>query len=434
CSAPCVGITSQEAYAKQVAQAKLFLRGKSRQVQQEFAHLMEQASQGMQYELAGQYRDKIRALTRVQSQQSIQMEGSENCDIISMARSGRHTCIQVFFIRAGINHGNRNYFPRHDANARAQDIMSAFLGQFYATRPTEGEILVSHTPRQLALLQDALNASQARKTKISCPQRGIKRKIMDQALANAEKSLQRHLQKDSDRRNNLQALAALLDMDEEPARIEIYDNSHLQGDKMLGGMVVMTDQGFTKNQYRRFNQKTPQNQTAGDDYAMMREVMHRRFAKATPDDETWPDLLIIDGGRGHLRCVREVLEELGLYEDLTVIGVSKGPDRNAGREKIHIQGRAAISLPEDSELLFFIQQMRDEAHRFAIGALRKRRRKAMIGSSLDEIPNIGAHRKRILLRHFGSARAVAGAGLDDLQILPGISRQLAKQIYDFYHS
>ena len=441
CSAPCVGRIDATEYGALVRQAHDFLIGRSHAVQEELAHQMQNASDGLEFERAGALRDRIQALTMVQSHQDINPMGIGNADVIALAQEGGQSCIQIFFFRDGRNHGNRAYYPSHDRKAEASEIMSAFIGQFYDGRAAPGRVLTSVEPTEVDLLAEALSVKAEHKVKIRVPQRGRFRKPLEHALSNARQALARRMSESASQRRLLEGLAAALDLEAPPERIEVYDNSHIQGSNAVGAMIVAGPEGLNKGAYRKFNIRTAGGAdgeaSAGDDYAMMREVLGRRFARALKEDPDredggWPDLVVIDGGQGQLTAAREALEELGI-EDMELLAIAKGPDRDAGRERFFRTGRPSFMLEPRDPVLYFLQRLRDESHRFAIGAHRTRRAKGIAASPLDEIPGIGAARKRALLRHFGSARAVGQAGLSDLEAVGGISRAVARKIYGHFH-
>ncbi len=441
CSAPCVGFVSKEDYAAQVDEARAFLNGDSRAVQERMALSMQQASDAQDYELAARYRDQISALTSIQAHQDINVQELKNVDVMALAQEGGQSCIQVFFFRGGANYGNRSYFPRHDKDEEEEEILSAFIAQFYENKPVPKEVLVSHAVSEHGLLEEALSLCRGQKVKISKPIRGGRRRVVEFAVKNAAQGLKRHMAEKAGELKLLQEVSELFDLQDLPRRIEVYDNSHISGTNMVGGMIVAGPDGFNKKAYRKFNIKQA---GAGDDYAMMREVLGRRFKHCKPspqssasrergDYEDWPDLIIIDGGAGQLSAVKGILEELGIWECLHVVSIAKGPDRNAGREKFFMEGRAVFQLPENDPVLHYLQRLRDEAHRFAIGAHRAQRSKDISKSPLDEISGVGAARKKALLHHFGSGKAVAGAGLEDLEKVEGISKALAQKIYEWFH-
>ncbi len=429
CTAPCVGLCSKEAYADQVRQARGFLSGKSKAVQEELAAAMQRASDKRDYETAAQLRDRIKSLSAVQGQQDINIAGMGDADVLGLYRAGGRTCVQVFFFRAGQNFGNRAYFPRVSDEETDGAVLSAFAAQFYENKPAPKLVLFSHEPDNEELLSEALGAALLK------PQRGAKKRLIDFVVRNAHEALDREALKLAGEKKNMEGVAALFDMSAPPQRIEVYDNSHISGTNMVGGMVVAGPEGFEKKAYRKFNIRTA---GEGDDYAMMREVMTRRFSRALkegkgPGSPEWPDLLLIDGGKGQLSSVMETLEELDVAGDVTVVGIAKGPDRNAGREQFFMPGREQFQLPVDDPVLYYLQRLRDEVHRFAIGAHRTRRSKDIQKSPLDDIPGIGAKRKKALLLHFGSAQAVSTAGLKDLQAVEGISKAVAEKIYGWFH-
>lgn len=434
CTAPCVGYVSREEYASQVKAARDFLSGKNRAVQERFARAMQEASDRQDYEEAARYRDRIKALSAVQAKQDINFGAVGDADVAALYMEGGKSCIQVFFFRGGQNFGNRAYFPSHDPDEAPEDILEAFLAQFYENKPAPPEIIISHDIKEKALLEQALTEKNAditrRRVRIAAPERGVRRDILSFVLDNARDALSREMLKLAGEKKMLEGVTALFGMDKVPERIEVYDNSHISGTNMVGAMIVAGPEGLRKNAYRKFNIRTAE---ASDDYGMMREVMTRRFAKAVPDEEGWPDLLLIDGGKGQLSAVLEVLDECGVTDRVTVAGIAKGPDRDAGREKFFMRGREMFQLPVNDPVLHYLQRLRDEAHRFAIGAHRTRRKQDISKSPLDDIPGIGAKRKKALLHRFGSAQDVAAAGVKDLQKVEGISKDLAQVVYDYFH-
>jgi len=439
CSAPCVGLISEAAYADLVAQAEDFLTGKSRDVQDRLGRDMETASAALEFETAAAIRDRIRALTMIQSHQDINVEGVEEADVVALHGEGGQVCIQVFFFRGGSNYGNRAYFPSHDKAMDSGEILAAFLGQFYEGRMPPREVLVSEPPHEGALIAEALSVRAGRKVSVRRPERGGRRKLVEHAAANARAALARRLAESTSNRKVLEQLADLLGLDASPGRIEVYDNSHIQGRNPVGAMIVAGPEGLLKNAYRKFNIKTAgvDGQTSGgDDFAMMREVLGRRFTRALKEDpdrgESWPDLVVIDGGKGQLSSAQASFEELGI-EDVPLVAIAKGPDRNAGRETFHLAGRPPFTLEPRDPVLYYLQRLRDEAHRFAIGTHRAKRAKNLARPPLDEIQGIGAKRKKALLMRFGSAKAVARAGLADLETVDGISKSVARKIYDYFH-
>lgn len=436
CSAPCVGRIDQDEYAELVADAQDFLAGKSTKVQRKLGSAMQAASDAMDYELATVYRDRLKALTFIQGSQAINAEGLGDADIFAMAGKAGSICIQAFFIRGGQNWGHRSFFPVHTADVSDEEVLESFMAQFYEEVPPPKLILADRAPAECDLLAEALCERVGSKVRIEVPQRGDRMKLIRQAQRNAVEALDRRLAEATTQGKILQELADLFALEGPPDRIEIYDNSHIQGTNALGAMVVAGPEGFRKNAYRKFNIKRAET-VPGDDFAMMREVLERRFARAQKEDPErekgdWPDLVLIDGGRGQLNAVRGVLEELGI-EDVALVGVAKGPDRNAGREVFHLPDGRELMLPMNSAVLFYLQRLRDEAHRFAIGAHRAKRSKAIGTSSLDGVPGIGPARKKALLMHFGTARAVRDAALEDLQRAPGVSKAVAQTVYDYFH-
>ena len=436
CSAPCVGRISEDDYGELVAEAKEFLAGKSTGVQSRLSKHMAEAAERQDYELAAVYRDRLRALTYIQGSQTIHSEGLGDADVFALACKAGTMSIQAFFIRGGQNWGHRAFFPAHTNDIPETEVLSSFLVQFYEDMPPPRRILVDREPNDAALLEEALSERSGRKVAIEVPKRGDRRKLMEQAARNAEEALERRLAETTTQGKILRELADTFELTDIPKRIEVYDNSHIMGTNATGAMIVAGPEGFRKNNYRKFNIKRPETQP-GDDFAMMREVLERRFARLEKEDPDrqggeWPDLLLIDGGKGQLSAVCEVMEDMGVH-DVPVVGVSKGPDRNAGRETFHLPGGREITLQPNSALLFYLQRLRDEAHRFAIGTHRAKRAKSLTTSTLDEVPGIGPSRKRALLMHFGTGRAVKGAALEDLEKAPGISRAMARQLYDYFH-
>ena len=434
CTAPCVGRIDQPEYATIVDEVRGFLGGRNREVQQALATRMDEASKALQFESAAVLRDRIRALAQIQSHQAISLPSIDEADIFAAYADAGQVCIQVFFLRAGQNLGNRAYFPSHGRDLDIAEVLAAFIGQFYEARPAPKLLLVSHDIPEVELLASALTLAAGHKVEIQQPKRGDAKDALDQAVANAREALARRLAERGTQRTLLEGVARVFGLEAPPERIEIYDNSHIQGTAAIGGMVVAGPEGFMKNAYRKFNIKTEG--AAGDDFAMMREVLTRRFGRALKenperDEDHWPDLLLIDGGQGQLEVTRQVLTELGL-EDIVAVGIAKGPDRDAGRERFFMPGRPPFSLEPRDPVLYFLQRLRDEAHRFAIGTHRTRRGADISRSVLDEVPGIGAHRKRALLHHFGSARAVVVATLEDIKAVPGISGTIAQKIHDHF--
>lgn len=434
CTAPCVGRIGKPEYDAIVDDVRGFLGGRNREIQQTLSKRMEQASADLEFEGAAILRDRIRALAQIQSHQSISLPSIDEADIFAAHAEGGQICVQVFFLRAGQNLGNRAYFPSHARELDEGPVLEAFMGQFYEGRQAPKLILISHDVPERELMESALALSAGHKVEIRQPKRGDQKDALDQAVNNAREALGRRMAERGTQRTLLEGVARVFGLDAPPERIEVYDNSHIQGTAAIGAMVVAGPEGFNKNAYRKFNIKTEG--AAGDDFAMMREVMTRRFGRALKenperDGEHWPDLLLIDGGQGQLEAVRGVMAELGL-EDIPLVGIAKGPDRDAGRERFFMTGKPPFSLEMRDPVLYFLQRLRDEAHRFAIGTHRTRRAADMTRSALDEVAGIGAGRKRALLNHFGSARAVSGATLEDIKSVPGISSALAQKIHDHF--
>jgi len=437
CSGPCVGRISAEGYGELAADAKAFLGGKSTEVQAKLGREMESAAEALDFERAAVLRDRLKALTFIQGSQAINAAGVGNADIFALATKAGQVGIQAFFIRGGQNWGHRAFFPTHTQDLAEEDVLTSFLAQFYEDVPPPRTILLDRDLPEAALLAEALVERAGGKVEIVRPQRGDRVRLVQQATRNAAEALDRRLAESTTQGKLLQEVADLFELSEPPQRIEIYDNSHIQGTNALGAMVVAGPEGFLKGQYRKFNIKRAET-APGDDFAMMREVMERRFGRALEEDPDrerghWPDLVLIDGGKGQMSAVKGVLDELGV-EDVPLIGVSKGPDRNAGRETFHFPDGREITLPINAPVLFYLQRLRDEAHRFAIGAHRTKRSKAITASPLDEVPGIGPARKKALLMHFGTARAVRDASLEDLARAPGVSEAVARVVYDFYHA
>ncbi|CAA6604743.1 excinuclease UvrABC, endonuclease subunit [Rhodospirillaceae bacterium LM-1] len=437
CSGPCAGRISSEAYAALANEARDFLTGRSHVIQKALAARMEEAAQELEYEKAAQFRDRIQALSRIQARQDISLAGMSDADVVALHQDGGRACVQVFFFRAGQNFGNRAYFPAGTEGETGGDVLTAFLGQFYANRPPPSLVLLSEPIPETALVAEALSIRAGRKVDLQAPERGDKKKAVDHALVNAREALARRLSENALQREMLEKLADLAKLESVPERIEVYDNSHVMGTSAVGAMIVAGPEGFLKSAYRRFNIKST-DLTPGDDFAMMKEVLTRRFLRAQKEDPErdkglWPDLVLIDGGLGQLHAVQEVLSEEGI-EDVALIAIAKGPDRNAGRERLFLPGLdAPIQLPERDPVLYFLQRLRDEAHRFAVGSHRARRSMAIGATPLDEIEGIGAGRKKALLNHFGSGGGVKEASVEELMKVPGISRPLAKKIHDRFH-
>jgi len=435
CSAPCVGRIDAAGYAELVGEAESFLAGKSRAVQDAIVKDMNAASEALDFELAARLRDRVRAMSHIQSTQGINPTTFSEADLFAIHSEGGQSCVQVFFFRAGQNWGNRPYFPRHDKDLSPAEVLESFIGQFYDERTAPSLILISEDVPNRELLSEALALRAEHKVEIIAPQRGEKREIADMALQNAREQLGRRMAENSAQRELLEGVQALFGLENSPRRIEVYDNSHIQGTNALGAMIVAGPDGFEKGEYRKYNIKSTE-LTPGDDYAMMREVLSRRFARLVKEGDDpktkWPDLALIDGGPGQLAVACQVFADLGV-EDVTLVGISKGPDRDAGREHFYMPNKDPFRLDPKSPVLYYLQRLRDEAHRFAIGSHRKKRSKAIGANPLDEIAGIGAARKRALLQHFGSARAVAAASVADIESVSGMSPTLAKKIFDFFH-
>lgn len=435
CSAPCVGRIEEADYAELVADAKNFLTGKSTGVQARLGKSMAEAAEKQDYELAAIYRDRLRALTYIQGSQTVHAEGLGDGDIFALACSAGQMCIQAFFIRGGQNWGHRSFFPAHTADVPEDEVLASFLVQFYEDVPPPRRILLDRELAEGALIAEALGAQAERKVELEKPQRGARKKLVDQAKRNAEEALERRLAESTTQGKLLRELAETFELPDVPKRIEVYDNSHIMGTNATGAMIVAGAEGFRKNQYRKFNIKSAQ---TDDDFAMMKEVLDRRFARLEKDDPDrasgeWPDLLLIDGGKGQLSAVCEIMENAGVH-DIPVVGVAKGPHHGReGREVFHFPNGRELTLPPNAPLLFYLQRLRDEAHRFAIGTHRAKRAKSLTTSTLDEVPGIGPNRKRALLMHFGTARAVKGAALEDLERAPGISKATARLLHDYFH-
>ena len=436
CSAPCVGKINEVGYAELVADAERFLSGKSTTVQADLAKAMAEASEAMEFERAAALRDRIRALTAVQSAQGINPRGVAEADVIALHLDHGQACVQVFFIRANQSWGNRDFYPRIGSGAEEPEILEAFLTQFYDDKEPPRLILLSHPVENPDLVTQALSDRAGRKVELSVPQRGEKAELVENTARNARESLARRMSEGATQNRLLTGLAEAFDLDGPPQRIEIYDNAHIQGSDPVGGMVVAGPEGFIKSQYRKFNIRGEAGANS-DDFGMMKEVLLRRFDRLLKEDpdrksDTWPDLLLIDGGAGQVSAVVEILSELGV-DDIPIVGVAKGIDRDAGKEEFHRPGERPFALQRNDPVLYFIQRLRDEAHRWANGAHRAKRAKAVGATPLDEIPGIGATRKRALLQHFGSAKAVSRAALPDLMAVDGISEAMAETVYNFFH-
>ncbi len=436
CSAPCVGYIDEIGYAGLLSDAERFLQGKTTKVQSELAEQMQAASESMEFERAAALRDRIRALTQVQSNQGINPKAVTEADVIALHMESGQACVQVFFIRANQNWGNRDYYPRLGGTESAAEVLQAFIGQFYDNKEPPRQLILSDEIEDADLMAEALSQKAGRKVEILVPQRGEKMELVSSALRNARESLARKMAETATQGKLLSGLAEAFGLESAPQRIEVYDNSHIQGAHAVGAMIVAGPEGLMKNQYRKFNIKGEE-LTPGDDFGMMKEVLSRRFKRLLKEDPDrdkgmWPDLLLIDGGAGQVSAVHEIMAEMGV-EDLAMVGVAKGVDRDAGKEEFHRYGQRPFALRHNDPVLYFVQRMRDEAHRFAIGTHRAKRAKAVSATPLDDVPGVGATRKRALLAHFGSAKAVSRANLADLKAVDGISDQLAETIYDFFH-
>jgi len=450
CSAPCTHEISDADYADLVQEAKDFLSGKSQKVKAQMAEAMNAAAEDLDFERAAVYRDRLAALSHVQSHQGINPAGVEEADVFAIHHEGGISCIQVFFFRTGQNWGNRAYFPKADPQLTGAEVLNAFLAQFYDDKPCPRQILLSETVEEIDLLSQALSERSGHKVAIAVPQRGEKKDLVDHVVANAREAHGRKLAETASQSRLLEGFAATFKLPHVPRRIEIYDNSHIMGTNAVGGMVVAGPDGFVKGQYRKFNIKSTEI-TPGDDFGMMKEVMTRRFSRLIKEEglpdrnadpgadaadlpfPAWPDVILIDGGQGQMTAVRAILEELGITDQVIAIGVAKGADREAGRERFFMKGIADFSLPPRDPVLYFVQRLRDEAHRFAIGSHRARRKKEMVRNPLDEIAGIGPTRKRALLQHFGTAKAVSRAAMADLMAVAGISESVARLVYNHFH-
>ncbi|MCD1264219.1 excinuclease ABC subunit C [Shinella sumterensis] len=451
CSGPCTHEIRDADYAELVQEAKDFLSGKSQKVKAHMADAMNAAAEDLDFERAAVFRDRLAALSHVQSHQGINPAGVEEADIFAIHHEGGISCIQVFFFRTGQNWGNRAYFPKADPQLSGAEVLNAFLAQFYDDKPCPRQILLSEPVEEMELLSQALSERSSYKVTISVPQRGEKKDLVDHVMANAREAHGRKLAETASQSRLLEGFAATFKLPYVPRRIEIYDNSHIMGTNAVGGMVVAGPEGFVKGQYRKFNIKSTEI-TPGDDFGMMKEVMTRRFSRLIKEEglpdrtaadagaeaadlpfPAWPDVILIDGGQGQMTAVRAILEELGITDQVIAIGVAKGADREAGRERFFMRGVPDFSLPPRDPVLYFVQRMRDEAHRFAIGSHRARRKKEMVKNPLDEIGGIGPTRKRALLQHFGTAKAVSRAAMSDLMAVAGISESVARIVYNHFH-
>ena len=445
CAAPCTGEISLPDYRLLVEEAERFLSGRSKAVQAEMAAAMHAASEDLDFERAAVYRDRLAALSHVQAHQGINPQGVEEADVFALHQEGGQTCIQVFFFRTGQNWGNHAFHPKADRTMEPEEVLESFVAQFYDDKPVPRLILLSHETPERELLAAALSERSEHRVEVAHPKRGEKKDLVDHALLNAREALGRRLAETSSQAKLMEGVARAFALPETPKRIEVYDNSHVMGTHAVGGMIVAGPEGFVKGQYRKFDFKSAET-TPGDDYAMMREVLTRRLSRLVrehgsraeaPRDETgfgpWPDLILVDGGKGQLEIARQVAEETGVLDQIAFVGIAKGPDRDAGREKFFFFDRPDIMLPERDSVLYFVQRLRDEAHRFAIGTHRAKRSKAIRQSTLDEIPGIGPTRKRALLDHFGTVKAIGRAGLGDLMEVPGISEGMAETIRGWFH-
>ncbi|XBQ15236.1 MAG: excinuclease ABC subunit UvrC [Oceanicaulis sp.] len=434
CAAPCVDYVDEAAYAELVGEATDFLRGKSNALRERLQAEMQAASEALDFEKAAKLRDRIRAIAAVTTQQGINPEGVEEADVVAIHQEGGKTCVQVFFFRAGQNWGNRAFYPKHEADTEPAEILAAFLAQFYDDKPAPAQILVSEEPDQSALLAEALSLRAGRQVEIRKPVRGPRKALVEAAHRNAREALGRTLAESASQAKLLDGVAKVFDLDARPERIEVYDNSHIQGSNALGAMIVAGPEGFEKSSYRKFNMKGDDAAT-NDDFAMMQAMIRRRFTRLQKERDEGapvPDLVLIDGGKGQLSAVMEVMAELGV-DDVPVASVAKGPDRDAGREVFYMDCKPPIRLPMNDPVLYYLQRIRDEAHRFAITGHRAKRSKQIRENPLDDITGVGASRKSALLKHFGSARAVSRADLADLEKVEGVSKALAKKIYDHFH-
>jgi excinuclease ABC subunit C len=436
CSAPCVGHVAASRYAESVRDAERFLRGETTEIQEKLAREMERAAAEMEFERAAALRDRIKALTNVQSTQGVNPQGVPEADVIGLHMEGGQACVQVFFIRAGQNWGNSDHYPKVADDVSPAEAMEAFLGQFYDGKQPPRMVLLSHGIEDADLMTEALSEKAGRKVQLLHPQRGEKHDLVQGAVRNARESLGRKMSESATQGRLLAGIGEAFDLPAPPRRIEVYDNSHIQGSHAVGAMIVSGPDGFEKSQYRKFNIRGDE-LTPGDDFGMMKEVLTRRFKRLLKEDperksELWPDLLLIDGGAGQVSAVRQIMRELGV-EDIAMVGVAKGVDRDHGKEEFHRTGKPVKALPRNDPVLYFVQRMRDEAHRFAIGTHRAKRAKALVASPLDEVPGVGPGRKRALLAHFGSAKAVSRAALKDLKAVDGISDALAETIHRHFH-
>jgi excinuclease ABC subunit C len=436
CTAPCVGYINKADYAASVKDAHRYLSGRSTEIQDKLKTEMAEASDAMEFERAAALRDRIKALTQVQTAQGINPRTVTEADVLALHLEKGQACVQVFFIRAGQNWGNRDFYPRVGTDVEEPEVLEAFIGQFYDTKEPARQLILSHGIENADLMTEALSEKLGRKVELLVPQRGEKAELVDAALRNARESLARKMSETATQGKLLKGLAEAFDLPKAPQRIEVYDNSHIQGAHAVGAMIVAGPEGMEKNHYRKFNIRGDE-LTPGDDFGMMKEVLTRRFKRLLKEDPDrahgqWPDLLLIDGGAGQVSAVAQIMREMGV-EDIPMVGVAKGVDRDHGKEEFHRTGQRPMALRHNDPVLYFIQRLRDEAHRFAIGTHRAKRSKAMGATPLDEVPGVGAARKRALLAHFGSAKAVSRANLADLKAVDGVSDGLAQKIYDFFH-
>ncbi|WP_273145842.1 excinuclease ABC subunit UvrC [Oceanicaulis alexandrii] len=434
CAGPCVDLVSPADYDELVREAKDFLSGRSNALRQRLQDEMTEASETLDFETAAKLRDRIRAIAAVTSQQDVNPDGVEEADVIALHQEGGKTCVQIFFFRAGQNWGNRSLYPKHEADASTDEILAAFIAQFYDDKPAPRLILTGEAPQQADLLAEALSLRAGHSVEIKTPLRGSKKALVEAAERNAKEALGRTLAESQSQAKLLDGVAKVFELEERPDRIEVYDNSHIQGTNALGAMIVAGPDGFDKQSYRRFNMKGDDAAT-NDDFAMMKAMLRRRFMRLQKDREDGapvPDLILIDGGKGQLSSVMEVMEELGV-DDVAVAAVAKGPDRDAGREVFYMPGKPPIRMAMNDPVLYYLQRIRDEAHRFAITGHRAKRAKQMRENPLDDIAGVGANRKSALLKHFGSAKAVSRANLADLEAVDGVSKALARKIYEHFH-
>ncbi|QIE45653.1 excinuclease ABC subunit UvrC [Pseudohalocynthiibacter aestuariivivens] len=436
CTAPCVGYISKQDYAAQVKDAERYLSGRSTEIQEKLATQMQEASAEMEFERAAALRDRIKALTQVQTAQGINPRTVDEADVIALHLENGQACVQVFFIRAGQNWGNRDFYPRVGADVEEAEALEAFVGQFYDTKEPPRQLILSHPIENADLMVEALSGKLGRRVELLVPKRGEKAELVDGAMRNARESLARKMAESATQAKLLKGIADAFALEAPPQRIEVYDNSHIQGAHAVGAMIAAGPEGLMKNQYRKFNIRGD-DLTPGDDFGMMKEVLTRRFKRLLKDDPErdkglWPDLLLIDGGAGQVSAVQQIMDEMGV-RDVPMVGVAKGIDRDQGKEEFYRTGQRVMALQRNDPVLYFIQRLRDEAHRFAIGTHRAKRSKAVGATPLDDVPGVGAARKRALLAHFGSAKAVSRANLADLKAVDGVSAALAQRVYDFFH-